>query len=495
MQKLSTYLALAFLTLSCSKQSENFNLEQQSSKQATLSDDEIRVLSIENEQSKLLNTNEIYEEVDNALALLNNKNQRLSLKSSSRRVEKVRALTNSHNAMRMSNSKLKMSSNFSDTLAYVVDFADEGGFLLIAADRRVQIPLLAFVDSGSLQDTIYNGGLGAFLGMAEMGIKQSIYDYEKMKDSVSAELKHKGIALPQLVSSSSYGDDEYDYEGEIYYETSLAYKDRVIYKKNPLVPTKWSQNEPFNENVKYNSCSAGTTLAGCVPVAIGQLMAFWKYPTTLYGDSYNWASINQYPTLYQMQNTAPTSVKAQVSNLMDRLGRRMDSDYSCETTGTKRNKAAEMLTAAGFSHGGMQSYNYNTVVSSIDDGQPVFGRGNSGQVKVLGIVVGYTGGHAWIIDGYLTTETKYNYIAERKSRTDGAIIDRWTGSDVSKSHYHHVNWGWGGDRDGYYAGYYFDANNFPDFNSNVSVYSQSLDNDGEPHNYQYNIEIIPFIKK
>src|SRR5690606_8614453 len=124
MKKLSTYLALAFFAVSCSKQSENLNLEQPYSQQATLSDDEIRILSIENEQSKLLNTDEIYEEVDNALALLNNKNQLLSLKSISRRVEKVRALTNSRNAMRMSNSKLKMSSNFSDTLAYVVDFAD-----------------------------------------------------------------------------------------------------------------------------------------------------------------------------------------------------------------------------------------------------------------------------------------------------------------------------------------------------------------------------------
>lgn len=495
MKKLSTYLALAFFAVSCSKQSENLNLEQPYSQQATLSDDEIRILSIENEQSKLLNTDEIYEEVDNALALLNNKNQLLSLKSISRRVEKVRALTNSRNAMRMSNSKLKMSSNFSDTLAYVVDFADEGGFLLIAADRRVKVPLLAFVDSGSLQDTIYNGGLGAFLGMAEMGIKQSIYDYEKMKDSVSAELKQKGITLPQLVSSASYGDDEYDYEGEIYYETSLAYQNRVIYKKDPLITTKWSQNAPFNDNVRYNSCSSGTSPAGCVPVAVGQLMAFWKYPTTLYNHSYNWTSINQYPTLNQMQNTAPVSVKAQVANLMDQLGRRMDSDYSCETTGTKSNKAAEMLTAAGFSHGSMQSYNYNTVVSSINNGQPVFGRGNSGQVKVLGIVVGYTGGHAWIIDGYLTTETKYNYIAERRSRTDGAIIDRWTGSDISNSHYHHVNWGWGGIRDGYYAGYYFDANNFPDFNSNVPVYSKSLDSDGESNNYQYNLEIIPFIRK
>ncbi len=36
----------------------------------------------------------------------------------------------------------------------------------------------------------------------------------------------------------------------------------------------------------------------------------------------------------------------------------------------------------------------------------------------LGIVVGYTGGHAWIIDGYLTTETKYNYIAERRSSSE-----------------------------------------------------------------------------
>ena len=496
MKKLFTYFAVvSFVTLSCSKQSENINLEKQSSQQIILTDDEIRVLNIENKHSKLLNTDEIHEEVDNALALLGNKNQRLSLKSSARRVNKIRALTNSSNAIRMSTSKLNVSSNFSDTLAYVVDFADDAGFLLIAADRRVEVPLLAIVDSGSLQDTIYNIGLGAFLGMAELGIKQSIYDYEKKKDSISTELRQKGIALPQLVSSSSYGDDEYDYEGEVYYESTLEYENRVIQKKNPLIVTKWSQNTPFNDNVKYKNCSGGTAPAGCVPVAIGQLMAFWKYPTTFYSQSYNWTSIIQYPTLSQMQNTAPASVKTQVATLMDQLGQRMSSDYSCETTGTDSDKATSVLTAAGFSHGNMQSYNYNTVVSSINSGQPVFGRGNSGRVKVLGIVVGYTGGHAWIIDGYLTTETKYNYIAERRSRTDGAIIDRWTGSNVYNSHYHHVNWGWGGYRDGYFSAYYFDASNFPDFNSNVPVHSKSLDSDGEPNNYQYNLEIIPFIRK
>jgi hypothetical protein len=509
MRKINIVVVLALLALSCSKESEDLRQEDKKTS-VQLSEEEIRVLSIESDGSKMRNIDDIYKEVENASTILSRNNSPFAFKINTRRVERIRTLTDAGSITRKSARTSKRTVSFNDTLAYVVNFANEDGFLLIAADKRVKVPLLAIVDSGSLGDTTYNGGLGAFLGMAEMGIKQSILDYERLKDSVTTELKKKGLVLPKLgnnsvaaevkkkgmlaskVSSTSGDDDDYDYEGEVYYETTLAYKDRVVEKKGPLVPMKWSQDAPFNDNVRNNNCTTGTAPAGCVPVAVGQLMAFWKYPAMLYTDSYNWSQINLYPTEYAMLNNAPTTVKAQVANLMDNLGRKMDSSYKCSATGTNSDKVPGLLSACGFIHGGMQDYNYNTVVSSINNGQPLFAGGYSTQVKVLGVVVGYEGGHAWIIDGYLTTETKYNYIAERRSRTDGAIIDRWTGSDISRYGFHHVNWGWGGSRDGFYAAYYFDALNYPDFSSNVPLYGGL---EGEPYNYEYKLEILPFIRK
>ncbi|MCS4229285.1 C10 family peptidase [Sphingobacterium sp. BIGb0165] len=514
MRKIYTVVVLALLALGCSKESEDLQQkDRETSAQLSLSEEEIRVLSIESESSKMRNIDDIYKEVENASTILSRNNSPFAFKLNARRVERIRMLTDAGSITRKSARTSKKTATFNDTLAYVVNFANEDGFLLIAADKRVKVPLLAIVESGNLGDTTYNGGLGAFLGMAEMGIKQSILDYEKLKDSVTVEFKKKGLLLPKSGANSiatdvkkkgirlpkasstagfSGGDEDYDYEGEIYYETTLVYKERVVEKKGPLLATKWSQSTPFNDNVRYKKCGSGTSPAGCVPVAVGQLMAFWKYPAMLYTDSYNWSQINLYPRELDMVNLAPANVKSQVANLMDNLGKKMDSSYACDATGTNSDKVPGLLSASGFLHGGMQDYNYNTVVTSINNGQPLFAGGYSSQVKVLGVVVGYEGGHAWIIDGYLTTETKYNYIAERRSRTDGAIIDRWTGSDISRYDYHHVNWGWGGSRDGFYSAYYFDAVNYPDFSSNVPLYGGL---EGQPYNYEYKLEILPFIRK
>lgn len=50
----------------------------------------------------------------------------------------------------------------------------------------------------------------------------------------------------------------------------------------------------------------------------------------------------------------------------------------------------------------MKDYNETNIVNAIKGGNPVYARGNSGKKKVLGIRVGWKGGHAWVYDGMLT---------------------------------------------------------------------------------------------
>jgi hypothetical protein len=50
----------------------------------------------------------------------------------------------------------------------------------------------------------------------------------------------------------------------------------------PLCPTLWGQENPFNLDCPLNAASiyAGHYIAGCTPIAMAQVMYFWKYPTT-----------------------------------------------------------------------------------------------------------------------------------------------------------------------------------------------------------------------
>ena len=68
-------------------------------------------------------------------------------------------------------------------------------------------------------------------------------------------------------------------------ETAQAYKGKTVPAKatklstavEPLLKTRWGQGEPWNRLCPVNG-SGQTTSVGCAPLAMAQVVNYWKYP-------------------------------------------------------------------------------------------------------------------------------------------------------------------------------------------------------------------------
>ena len=86
-----------------------------------------------------------------------------------RRIEEVRVFHSEENSLRSG-----YDVSIPDTLAYLFNFADSAGYVIICADDRVGCPILACVDNGTLGEETDNPGLNIFLENAQVYMKNSI---------------------------------------------------------------------------------------------------------------------------------------------------------------------------------------------------------------------------------------------------------------------------------------------------------------------------------
>jgi hypothetical protein len=306
----------------------------------------------------------------------------------------------------MMKSKEYSGIEISDTLAYVFNFGDSSGYAIISKDSRVESPLLAITEKGSLVNgKTDNPGLKIFLKRLEGYMLESIAKYGK-EGGLEAVAK----------------------EGPV----DIGPNDTLI---RPLVSVEWGQDEPFNNNLKHDNCgttSNGRVWAGCVATAVAQIMSYWEHPA-----GYDWILLNKYKhkkdfeinsatdSKDEMKEKVKTGVK--VAILFQNIGTGVKMNYDCNGSGTSSAKALSYLVSKGFSSETLAPYSIKPfikefakyIVSPSSKRRPFMARGCN-----LG-----GGCHAWIIDG----------IAQK-----------------ADSYYVHNNWGWDGTDNGYFPSGVFD---------------------------------------
>jgi len=211
-----------------------------------------------------------------------------------------------------------------------------------------------------------------------------------------------------------------------------CYDHTEIYTVGPLLSTTWYQTGAFNDALPYITCSGSSfqVYAGCVPIAMAQLMKYHQYPT-----SYSWSSM---PLTYATTTTANfvKDIHTAIGNVYSG-----QPSYACDGTGVSAsaNMGNVLKSQFGYSSASWASYNYQTVKSNLSYSRPVLLSGDNG-----------TTGHMWVCDGY--KDVNYYYAD-------------CTGVGYL---YYHMNWGWGGSSDGWYG-----FNNFnpagTNFNSNKKM--------------------------
>lgn len=291
-----------------------------------------------------------------------------------------------------------------DTLAYILNRDNNEGFIIISSDNRV-FPILAFSETGSFK---YK---------------------EDYNDVVYANfISRIGKHLNSVQNSDSTIDiPEYFPVG--------------CMKSFPKVSYTWTQVAPFN---KYVTLYHPNCLAGCVAIATAQAMVHCK-DTLVYKKKVSANnSVHKTYNLKMIREALadPDSIPATYDSAIDeaaqlvcQIGVDTGMNYSETLSHTNHNRMLPLFNGLNFivRNSVFEDYQENSplIVNSLLNDDIICVVGKSGSL-------GDNNGHAWIIDGC-------NFCWAEPLPPHKNVKDLFL----------HCNWGWGGDCNGYYSGYYF----------------------------------------
>ena len=289
-------------------------------------------------------------------------------------------------------------SKFDNSLAdyYVFNAKDGSAFVIVAGDDRAE-EILGYGDKALDMDRI------------PCNMKWWLDQYQRQMEYLYANPKLEVIKPSKLLAG------------------------QLTLTVSPLLTCNWDQEAPY-----YNQCptrNGSYCLTGCVATAMAQVMYYWKYPAeapalsayttstrhiqvaALPGTTLDW---NNMLDTYTSNNYNSTQAAA-VATLMRYCGQSCIMDYDISSAGGSGAYCEDQLT-------GMIAFGYNSGATCIDRdnysasawnammqedlaaGRPILYAGDDS----------WAGGHAFVVDGY--NGSKY-----------------------------HVNWGWSGDGNGYFA--------------------------------------------
>ena len=279
---------------------------------------------------------------------------------------------------------------------YIVDL-ENGGSAIMGADKRME-PIYAILDETKISPE----KLTLTATRSDDG-KQDIEEY--VMGMINAKISSDFAALRPPLDTLPIPS----LRSEYWLETT------TLSQRSPLIRTKWGQGAP------YNNLIDGT--AGCVPIAIGQIMAY--YNRNIYGMTFDWDLLNQ--CRYGVTMTLPA--QNEVARFIKSI-----SDYFVSPLSMSQCTSFMMLKAR-FSNVVASSYNYESVKHKLNSACPVFIGGTA-----------IDGDHTWIIDGY-----HYYKVDEWERSYFGEFIDE---ERIIATYYYkllHCNYGWYGRCDGYYS--------------------------------------------
>lgn len=292
---------------------------------------------------------------------------------------------------------------------YIYDVENGGGFVIIAGDDRVP-SILGYTDSGSYDEATLPDALRDML----------------------ADYRHQIEALDSLPEAGQTS------------QSASAMRAQVAHPSRrfvaPLLPTAWNQKDPYNQlcpvyNNSDGSSSGARSATGCVATALGQMMAYYRYPSATMADipSYSFTSggksirmdavakgtkidWNNIRNTYSATNTE--AEKTAVAQLMVILGTGCQMAYGAASASNMQMGVQLLRDKMGYDEtvrnvcrtSYTQAEWTDLLYREVAEGRPVGYRANST----------LRGGHAFVIDGYDTADL------------------------------FHVNWGWGGSSNGYF---------------------------------------------
>ncbi|GHV09761.1 hypothetical protein FACS1894162_1090 [Bacteroidia bacterium] len=269
---------------------------------------------------------------------------------------------------------------------YVFDAGENSpGFIIIAGDD-VARPVLGYSDNTRYDENNLPPNFVYWMEGLSSEIADAVEKNIPQDDITKAEWDNLGESTLRAAGATSVG---------------------------ALLSTKWGQGKPYNNDCpchgNWAQCLVGHDAAGCVAIAIGQIMKYHRFPTR-----YSWSSMdNSYPASGITSNTSA------LSGFIRDCGNSVDMNYGWSASYSTDSKALNALK---------NTFGYTQNVSSVLRKANYTATNWESLLKVdlaNGLPLYYSGsgpdgGHAFVCDGY------------------------------DSSGKFHFNWGWDGSCDGYF---------------------------------------------
>ena len=391
-----------------------------------------------------------------------------------------------------------------DTLMYFVNYEGDKGWVVLSGDKRTEA-ILASSTKGYIDKEVLGGSSLWFEDLAGKiyGLKHS-----KSKDTQSGDYamwcKIDTLALglhpsPKGQRLRSFakepGDDNYDNDERDYEDFLVDTQIEVLVDKavGPLIATKWGQGSPWNICTPSWRETSKRCPVGCVAVAGAQMLYYFHFfknkPQGFYSRGWCtgsvWDNHNRSYSFYfdsmrpdtwdkmapWSYSTTPTEATNLAGILMGFVGFYVDMNYGEIESGAYTNKLMEVYQMFDI-RSEYAAYNPDLVRSSLDKLLPVNIRAYAGRKmrKILIFDAGwhYYNGHSWIIDGYRDKCIRYTSTYERlpkfkkggndeirsigneprySSMRHQPTYGKYTITEVQKSYFWKMNFGWSGSHD------------------------------------------------
>ena len=255
---------------------------------------------------------------------------------------------------------------------YILNFENDSGYAVVAADDRAT-DIYAFAYEGNLDidEAMENPGFQIFMdGAAEY------YTCEIGKIDIKRNPDNMKPFDPIGGGSGSGGSGGGDNgSGEDVTKYMITYVDGVPYHTKiedfkttfSVMPKtdsiKWHQRSPYNK-MCFTS-SGKQAFAGCAPIAMAQIMAYYEYPKSCGDYTLNWSVIKA------NKNGEPNTEEDinAVAYFIRRIGGIADTDYGSVVdnigSSTKNKKIIPTLNSFGYTTGSLQEYKTDIATASI----------------------------------------------------------------------------------------------------------------------------------
>jgi hypothetical protein len=293
---------------------------------------------------------------------------------------------------------------------YIINFID-GGYIAVSANDAT-VPILMYSYGGEYNENDFHNP--AYLEWME--------NYSKEIDSVRI------YNIPN--------------DSTIHEWNNILNKNFSQYKSTksvqPLITTKWGQTRTndwyypgYNSlcpSTSNSDCTSGHCAAGCVAIAMAQVMKYWMHPVHSTYQDYDWCNMPD-ELLYNSGNNQNFDIQQNaIAKLVHDCGVKANMSYcislggGCESFAWPTNAKKALVDDFGYSNDAdldrRQFYSKKKWIeklkSELDNVRPLIYFALSTGKESFG------SGHAFIIDGY-NTDSKF-----------------------------HINWGWYGDPDEWY---------------------------------------------